>query len=254
MPNLISPILKPFHNAIFKSKLTRTTDKISENKNEIENENENENENLDRGTLQLNLKKSEENPSKFLSYKSLLQTIGAEYTSQYGSHTINTEITLRDEIPLPYESNQNSFLLQNLPQKVLPTALFSLKKNNFDEKKVKSGFIPHAKSGSQEVLSNLNSSSKVSVQYTYLKDNRTQINPVLGSYIKSSIELAVPCGVQSAQYVRTDILTQTNIKIPTFRTSDSGMVASFSGSIGERITEIEIFIPNSDLCHHKYSR
>lgn len=218
IPDMITPILEPFQpiqRAIFGS-----------NKNNMNN-NDGEHSHIERGILQLSLKKTEENPSHFVSFKSLLHTIGAEYASEQKTHTISTELTMRSELPLPYKTTPQLSLFGNLPQKVLPLGLFTPK----NEKNVMSGYIPHAKTASQEILSNMNSSSKTSIQYTYLKDNRTPSNPILGSYLKSSIELALPTGVQSAQFLRTDLTAQTNLKVPLFH-YDTGMIASFSGTLG----------------------
>ena len=226
IPNIIKPLLNPLYRMIKKN------DKIDKSKisakNSFVNLNEAENTDediVDKGILQLIMKKTEENQSHFMSYKSILHTIGTEYKSQYGTHTINTELTQRDELPVPYQSTPHNFLLGNIPQKVLSN-------NFFTPPILKARLVPHAKSASQEILSNINSSSKTSIQYTFLKDDRTTNNPVLGSYIQSSIELAVPSGVQSAQYLRTDLTAQTNFKVQPFQSCDSGMVASFSGTLG----------------------
>ena len=177
---------------------------------------------VDRGNLQLTMKKTEENSSHFTSFKSSLQTIGCHYVNQEGSHSISTELCLRDEIPISHQSAAKP-LLHSLHRRILHQEAIPMK--------VSSTSIPHAKSASKETLSSINSSSKASIQYTFLKDFRNRFNPVLGSYVKSSVEVAIPSGVQSAQYVRTDICIQNNVKVPSLRGLDSGMIASFSGSL-----------------------
>ena len=178
---------------------------------------------IDRGNLQLSMKKTEENSSHFTSFKSLLHTMGCNYTNQEGSHSVSSELTLRDEIPTSHQSAPKP-LLQSLHSRILHKEAIPMK--------VKTTSISHAKSASKETLSNINSSSKASIQYTFMKDYRNRLNPILGSYVKSSVEVAIPSGVQSAQYVRTDINFQNNVKIMSLRGADSGMIASFSGSLG----------------------
>ena len=222
MPNILRPLLNPIFNKIERAisgpKFKDCVDPRNMKRSEDEC-------NANRGVLQLILKKTEENPSHFVSYKSLLHTMGTEYTSQHGTHTISTELTLRDELLQPYQHTPQSFLLGSISNKVIPQGLFTPRVD-------KLVLIPHAKSASQEILSNINSSSKTSIQYTFLKDDRTSYNPVLGSYLKSSLELAVPSGVQSAQYLRTDLTAQTTFKVQPFQSTDSGMIASFSGTLG----------------------
>ena len=222
MPNVLRPLLNPIFNKIERAISGPKLNEIVDSRNMKANEDER---NENRGVLQLILKKTEENPSHFVSYKSLLHTMGTEYSSQHGTHTISTELTLRDELLQPYQHTSQSFLLGSISNRVLPQGLFAPQMD-------KVALIPHAKSASHEILSNLNSSSKTSVQYTFLKDDRTSSNPMLGSYIRSSLELAVPSGVQSAQYLRTDLTAQTTFKVQPFRFPDSGMIASFSGSLG----------------------
>lgn len=179
--------------------------------------------NIDRGNLQLSMKKTEENSSHFTSFKSLLHTMGCQYTNQEGSHSFSSELTLRDEIPTSHQSAPTP-LLQSLHSRILHKEANPIK--------VKATSISHAKSASEETLSNINSSSKASIQYIFTKDHRNRTNPILGSYVKSSFEVAIPSGVQSAQYVRTDINFQNNVKILSLKGADSGMIASFSGSLG----------------------
>lgn len=226
IPNIILPsispgikaVFHPVHDALFGSKNDRM-------KNIGKSD---ETSRTDRGSLQLIMKKSEQNASNFISFKSLISTVGAEYTSEEGTHTISTELTLRDELPIPYQIAPPTFLLQNL-QKNLTLRPYS--GSLLDSKKV--GLIPHAKTASRETMSNINSSSKASIQYSYLQDYRTKSNPVLGSYLKSSLEIAFPSGVQSAQYVRTEMTVQNSMKVLPFRGIDTGMIASFSGSLGK---------------------
>lgn len=226
IPNIVLPnvspgikaIFRPVHDAFFGLKSDNTGKSDETNR-------------IDRGSLQLTMKKSEQNAASFISFKSLIQTVGVEYASERGTHTVSTELTLRDEIPVPYQLAPPTFLLQNLQKKFIarPNSV-SLS----DSKKV--GLIPHAKTASQETMSNINSSSKASIQYTYMQDYRSRSNPVLGSYLKSSVELAVPSGVQSAQYVRTEITVQNSVKVLPFRSIDTGMIASFSGTLGKCLT------------------
>lgn len=218
LPNIspgIKAVFRPVHDAFFGSK----NDNIGKGS---------EADRIDRGSLQLIMKKSEQNAASFVSFKSLIHTIGAEYASEKGTHTLSTELTLRDEIPVPYQLAPPTFLLQNLQKK------FTIKPHSgslSENKKV--GLIPHAKTASLETMSIINSSSKASVQYTYLQDFRTRSNPILGSYLKSSVELAVPSGVQSAQYVRTEMTVQNSVKVLPFRSVDTGMTASFTGTLGK---------------------
>ena len=151
--------------------------------------------------------------------------MGTEYSKQHGTHTISTELTVRDELFQPYQHTSQSFLLGSISNKILPQGLFAPQMD-------KLALIPHAKSASHKISSKINSSSKNSVQYTYLKDGRTGSNSVLGSYVRFSLELAVPSSVRSAQYLRTDLTVQTTFKVQFFRFPDSGMIASFSGSLG----------------------
>lgn len=181
----------------------------------------------DRGILELKIKKSEENSSHFVSYKSSLHSIGTEYSSQHGTHRISTELTLRDELPVPYHFTPiSSALPLNLARKLIPSGLLPRNK--------KTEYVPHAFSTSQEVLACLNSSSKSAIKYTFTKDLKRQSDfNFLDSYMQSSIELAVPTGVKSASYVRTDLTAQSNNKISCFLFSGIGMIASFSGSLGK---------------------
>ena len=182
--------------------------------------------NTQRGTLQISFKKSEENASHFVSFKSLLHTIGAEFISDDGVHSISTEVTVRDELPMSHKFHPQSNILRDFRK-----TLFSA--NSIAIKDVPSVSYPHAKTASKETLSSLSSSSKTALQYTYLKDCRNISNPILGSYLKSSVEVAIPSGVQSAQYIRTDIMMQNNFRVIPFDGIDTGMTASYSGSIGK---------------------
>ena len=95
--------------------------------------------------------------------------MGTEYSKQHGTHTISTELTVRDELFQPYQHTSQSFLLGSISNKILPQGLFAPQMD-------KLALIPHAKSASHEISSKRNSSSKNSVQYTYLKDGRTGSN------------------------------------------------------------------------------
>jgi hypothetical protein len=222
IPNIVLPNVSPGIKAVFRPVHDAFFGLKNDNMGKSDETNR-----IDRGSLQLMMKKSEQNAASFISFKSLIHTVGAEYTSEKGAHTVSSELTLRDEIPVPYQLAPPTFLLQNLQKK------FTIKPHSgslSDSKKV--GLIPHAKTASQETMSNINSSSKASIQYTYLQDYRTRSNPVLGSYLKSSVEIAVPSGVQSAQYVRTEMTVQNSVRVLPFRNVDTGMIASFSGTLG----------------------
>lgn len=240
--NILMPIVQPINNAILGSHFTFKTspDSIKSSldvKSTTANDNylnmRNSLEHVDLGLVQLIFKKSEENNlSHFLSYKSSIQTIGAEYSSQYGTHKINSEFTIRDEIPLSHQPSQSVLSLPlSTPQQILPSGFLlsnlSNSKNNFLPH-------PHSKKASQEILSSIDSSSKTAVKYTLTKDSRdTNSNSIFGSYFQSSLELAVPTGVKCASYIRTDLTAQINIKMGEFPSScGNGMVGSISGSLG----------------------
>lgn len=214
-PNPNATLIRPIFHSIFGSKSTdgKRAESVKSDSTQ-------------RGTMQFSFKKSEENNSHFVSFKSLLHTVGTEFTSDNGVHSISTEITVRDELPISHRFQPQSNILRDFQKN-----LFS--KNPIAVKEVPCVYNAHAKTASKETLSNLSSSSKTALQYTYLKDCRNTSNPILGSYLKSSIEVALPSGSQSAQYVRTDVMMQNNFRVIPFEGIDTGMTASYSGSIGK---------------------
>jgi hypothetical protein len=216
-PNPNATLIRPIFHSIFGSKSLSADGKMAESV---------KSDSTQRGTLQFSFKKSEENNSHFVSFKSLLHTIGTEFTSDNGVHSISTEITVRDELPISHRFQPQSNILRDFQKN-----LFS--KNPIAVREVPCVYNAHAKTASKETLSNLSSSSKTALQYTYLKDCRNTSNPILGSYLKSSIEVALPSGSQSAQYVRTDVMMQNNFRVIPFEGIDTGMTASYSGSIGK---------------------
>jgi hypothetical protein len=218
--NIITPFMQPIKSAIFGS---LSTSKISSNCNLnksditssldvksklINTDSLNIPERVDQGLVQLIFKKSEETSlSHFLSYKSSIQTIGAEYSSQYGTHKINSEFTIRDELPLSHQTPQSMLSLPlSIPQQILPTGFLLSNLSNSNN-----NFLPHphSKKTSQEILSSIDSSSKTAVKYTLTRDSRDKnSDSVFGSYFQSSLELAVPTGVKCASYIRTDLTAQ----------------------------------------------
>ena len=222
IPNIAIPRISFLSNFALKS--TTTDRKLAENA---------EFDNTQCGTLQISFKKSEENASHFVSFKSLLHTISTEFTTDDGVHSISTEVTVRDELPISHKLHLQSNILGDFRKN-----LFF--QNSVSSKEVPFMFHPHAKTASKETLSNMSSSSKTALQYTYLKDCRNTSNPILGSYLKSSVEVALPSGSQSAQYVRTDVMMQNNFRVIPFEGVDTGMTASYSGSIG-KILDAKVF-------------
>lgn len=155
---------------------------------------------------------SEDNNSFYTSYQHIHKALFLDYISQDKRQNITTEISFRDEIPIPHD------------------------------KKL------YGTDSSLPVLSSVSPSVKTSMKYSYTYDARD--NPALattGHSTTATIELALPPG--NAQFVKSDINYQQHFNMqPWVRTvqrylrnhntqsslqkSSNGLVLSVGGSFG----------------------
>lgn len=137
----------------------------------------------------------EEDHSYFLSFKQKLHSIATDFETKNKAHKIVCEVAIRDEIPIPNSK------------------------------------AAHAKDISVQLMRSLISSTKVCTKYIYTYDNRDNgASPASGNFLQSTTELALPTG--SAQFVKTELMTQIHRTLGPGIFGQPGLVASLCGNLG----------------------